>query len=260
MHDDDAIIAPPSQGGGQSAIALFLGLYLLVLAFFILLVSISSREELKSKAVMDSLTSAFAALLPSSTSLSAFTSNEGDIVSAQEFQEEMESVFSSTLQVTKVEVLQPGRLMRVAMQTDGLFVTGADAIRDSRFPLLDRLVAAVSTRPKGVKYQIEFIVGSKTVGEGALPVGETLELRRAGAFAREMLARGVPSDSIAAGIQPGDPQELTILIHVRTEGETRLIFDQPKEEGKKQKEGGDKKASGDKKDEKADKKTGGATP
>ena len=44
MEDMDTPIAP-EKSGGDSTIALFLGLYLVVLAFFILLVTISDRKS-----------------------------------------------------------------------------------------------------------------------------------------------------------------------------------------------------------------------
>jgi len=67
--DRNALTLPstPDQqgpGSGSSSIFLFLSLFLLVLAFFILLVSISTVENVKSQAVMDSLTSTFTTVLP----------------------------------------------------------------------------------------------------------------------------------------------------------------------------------------------------
>ena len=72
------------ESGGQTT-ALFLALYLLVLAFFIVLVTISSLEDVKSKAVMDSLTSTFSSLLPPTTDLTFFASREGDILAGEAF-------------------------------------------------------------------------------------------------------------------------------------------------------------------------------
>ena len=55
MDDFDAPLEPEQTQ--DNTVALFLGLYLVVLAFFILLVTISTLEEAKSQRVMDSLTS-----------------------------------------------------------------------------------------------------------------------------------------------------------------------------------------------------------
>ena len=141
--------------------ALFLGLYLLVLAFFILLVTISTREEVKANAVMDSLSATFSTILPPSTSPAAFTAREDSIQAGQEFQERVTRLFATTLQVAKVESVQPGRLMRVLLPSDSLFFPGETRIRESRYPLLDRMVAAMSGRPPGVRYDMEFVIRNR---------------------------------------------------------------------------------------------------
>ncbi len=223
MHDNEAIPHEPREGSGGSTVSLFLGLYLLVLSFFILLVSISTREDLKSKAVMDSLTSTFRTILPPSTDLTAFSAKEGEVV-GQRFQEEITKIFTTAMRVIRVEIVQPGRLMRVAMPADSLFLTGDTEIRPARFPLLDRLVATLSGRPPGLRYDMEFVIGSAYTPDNDLPLRQTLEMARAGAFARAMLARGVPPDSISVGLKPGSRGDVVIWFYVRDPEETRLRF------------------------------------
>lgn len=231
MDPHQANLPPASGGSGANIITQFLGLYLLILAFFILLVSISTVEDVKSEAVMDSLSAAFTSILPPSVNLSAINEDEGDVLAGQRFQEAVTGIFATEIQVAKVEVIQPGRLMRVLLPSDSLFFTDKIEVRPSRFPLLDRLVAAVSGRPPGLRYDIEFVIGSDYTGEKSLPIGQTLELARAGSFARQLHARGVPPDSIAVGIMPGDPEESVIWLYVRDIDQTRLRFEIPKDGG-----------------------------
>ena len=67
----------PEPEHGSNTPALFLSLFLLVLAFFILMVTISTLEEVKTKSVMDSLTSTFTSIVPPSTDPTRFKSKEG---------------------------------------------------------------------------------------------------------------------------------------------------------------------------------------
>ncbi len=224
MHDNEAIPHEPREGSGRSTISLFLGLYLLVLSFFILLVTISTREDLKSQAVMDSLTSTFKTILPPSTDLTGFSAREGEVVIGQRFQEQITNIFTTAVRVIKVEVVQPGRVMRVVMPADALFFTGRTEIRPARFPLLDRLVAALSGRPPGVRFDMEFVIGSAYTPDNDLPIRQSLEMARAGAFARAMLARGVPPDSISVGLKPGSREDVVIWFYVRDPEQTRLRF------------------------------------
>jgi len=217
----------PTEGRGGSSIALFLALYLLVLAFFILLVSISTLEDVKSQAAMDSLSSSFTTILPPSLQLTAVSNSEGEVLAGQQFQERVTNIFSTTIQVTSVDVIQPGRLMRVQLDSDILFESGTAKIWESNHPLLDRIVASLSGRPPGFRFDMEFIIGSSYQEGNIMPVEQTLEMSRAGAFVRAMMSRGVPPDSIAVGIQPGDPKKTSIWFYVRSSDETRLKFVQP---------------------------------
>ena len=240
MHDNEAIPHEPREGSGGSTLSLFLGLYLLVLSFFILLVTISTREKLKSQAVMDSLTSTFTTILPPSTDLTAFAGKEGAVLVGQEFQEQITKIFTTSMRVIKIEIVQPGRLMRLTLPADALFFTGGTEIRPARFPLLDRLVATLSGRPPGLRYDMEFIVGSVYTPDNDLPLRQTLEMARAGAFARAMLARGVPPDSISVGLKPGSREDVVIWFYVRDPEETRLRFgaaNEPPLRGGERKEG-----------------------
>ncbi len=225
MDQYEAIPPRSPEDSGGSTIALFLGLYLLVLSFFILLVTISTREELKTRAVMDSLTSTFTTILPPSTDLTTFSAKEGEVVIGQWFQEQITKIFTTAMRVIKVEIVQPGRVMRVVMPADALFLTGGTEIRPARFPLLDRLVATLSARPPGVRYDMEFVIGSAYTPDNDLPIRQTLEMARAGSFARAMLARGVPPDSISTGLRPGSRQNVVIWFYVRDPEETRLRFE-----------------------------------
>lgn len=225
MDEFDTLPRPePASAAGQTT-ALFLSLYVLVLAFFIVLVTISSPEKIKSRAVMDSLSSTFASLLAPRTDLTAFTSNEGDLLAAQAFQEQIAAVFASPIRIAQVEVVQPGRLMRVVMASDSLFLPGTAELREAHIPLLDRIVASLSVTTPGLHYDMEFLIGSPPVDGGMLPVAATLETARAGAFARAMTARGTPPNSVAVGLRPGDPRQIVLRFFVRPHNEVRLEFD-----------------------------------
>jgi hypothetical protein len=224
MAEIDTIPAPPDESPGGSSITLFLGLYLLVLAFFILMVSISTLEDVKSTAVMDSLSSTFSTILPPSADITVFASREGSVVSGEDLQAEVTTQFKSALQIAKVEVTQPGRLMRVTIAADGLFHADEDRIREAKLPFLDRIVAALSVPPPGMHHDMEFVVASPLEAGTGLPITQSLEMRRAGSFARAILGRGAPANSIAIGLAPGDPKTIVIWFRTRFEDEARQRF------------------------------------
>ena len=232
MDNMDAQIKPHKEGGSNT-VALFLGLYLVVLAFFILLVTMSTLEESKSKKVMDSLSSTFTSIMPPSADLQTFKSKDGDVLAGQEFQQQVTGIFATALGIDKVKTVQPGRQMRLMLQSDALFFDNEARIRPAMYPLLDRTVAALSNRPAGLRFDLEFVVGTATAEDGkTMPVEQTLEVLRAGAFARAMNERGIPPDSLSVGMRPGHVGEIVIWFYTRDIEASKLRFDGDGADGK----------------------------
>lgn len=218
---------PTEDERGDSSVALFLALMLLVLAFFIIMVSISQIEIAKSKAALKSIASTFSKVAPTNTQLTFVSNSKGDEDVGQQFQKEVTNIFSTVIQVTSADVIKPGREMRVQLESDVLFEIGKAEVKETNYPFLDRIVATLSARPPGFRFDIEFIIGSYHQVGNVMPESQTLEMSRAGEFARAMLARGVPPDSVTVGINPGDPKKVTIWFYVRSSEDTYLKFVQP---------------------------------
>lgn len=228
--EDFQTLPPPQHESRSGSIILFLSLFLLVLAFFIMLVSISTVEAVKSKAVMKSLNSTFTTILPPRVEKPTdFTAKEGDILAAQEFQEKITGLFATSFQVAKVETVKPGRLIRVEIPQNSVFFATEARIRPDALALLDRIVASLSSRPPGMRFDMEFVIGTGNAGDKILPVLQTLEMARAGAIAREVISRGAPLDSVSVGLAPGNADQITIRFYIRYGDEARLRFPGPRE-------------------------------
>jgi hypothetical protein len=199
----------------ETATAPFLSLYLLILVFFIVLVSISAREELKSTRVMNSVASTFAPESRSAILLADLPEVDGQEMAGHMFHKRVATVVSEHLRVAKVRVVKPGEIMQVSLPADSLFHPGTADVRGFQEGLLDRIVAELSTRPPGLYFELEFAIGSPySIGVG-LPIGATREVSRAGAFARKMLARGAPPNAVSVALVPGDARHVTLTFAVR---------------------------------------------
>jgi flagellar motor protein MotB len=233
----DEVQAPPSTPRIIWLLTL-LDLTGVLFAFFVLLFSMSSLEDLKTSAVRASLNSAFASILPPSTDPAPLVSLSGRYLGSEEFQGSITNLFSTAIGVEKVEVVQPGSIMRIAMAADSLFVAGGTEVREANLPLVDRVIASLSGRPPGFHFDMEFVIGSNQVDSRTLPVEQTLQMARAGAFVRELLARGVPPDTISIGVRRGRPDQIDMWFYVRAENEVRAFYRQllepPPEEQKKE--------------------------
>ncbi len=215
---------PIENEKNDSSVALFLALMLLVLAFFIIMVSISQLEIAKSKAALKSLASTFSTVSITNPQLTFVSNSQGKEQEGQQFQREITNIFSTVIQVTSAEIIKPGREMRVKLESDVLFEKAKSKVKEINHPFLDRVVATLSARPPGFRFDIEFIIGTQYKEGNVLPENQTLEMSRAGEFARAMLSRGVPPDSVTVGINPGDPKIVTIWFYVRSIEDTYLNF------------------------------------
>jgi len=206
-------------------VPIFLGLFLLVLAFFIMLVSISTFEKVKSNAVMDSLSSTFTTVLPPTTDLTEFNAKDGDILAGEAFQEQITTIFSTAIQVEKIEVVQPGKLMRLHIPTPILFKDDEITLRQDQLSLMDHVVAALSNRPPGLRQDLEIIIGTDVTEKIFLPDTQSIETRRVGELARTLVGRGAPPDSVSVGIKDGPSNEISLWFWVRPIEETATLFD-----------------------------------
>jgi len=194
--------SPPSNG----AVALFLALYLLLLAFFILLNTISTFEEVKTREVQESLSSAFAAILPPTTSLQTVTSIEGPVVAAEDMQEKLGHLFETAIKVVRVQVIQPGKLMEVIMHVEQLFDPNSILIRERQADFMKQLAEVLGDEEGYASYEMEMVMGSQIGSKGAIEIENNLQIARAGSFARELIDVGAPEDRLYVGIDPGaDP-------------------------------------------------------
>jgi len=201
----------------NASVVQFLALYLLILAFFIWLVSLARFDGVKSLAVVNSLKSTFETKQKEEEK-DITTIITSKILSSKQFEDNIRGLFSTLLGVEKVEAPTPGQNMRVVMRADTLFEKEKIKIKEFNYKFIDRVVASLSERPPGYHFDVEFIVRSKqdSSGYGTLPTDQTLQMARAGNFVRTMLARGAPPDSVSIGVREGNPQRVVLWFHIRS--------------------------------------------
>ena len=195
---------------------LVLSLYLLLLAFFVVLNTISNVEITRSTAVSGSLNETFAAEGRPADKSVTLTSSQGNLFSDAAFLSRVGSLIRTELAFATVEEVIPGRFMVVSMSADSLFIPGQEAIDPLLRPVVDRIAKSMINPSSGVRYDVDILVGQSSTDD--LVLGRSAFL--AGVFA----AAGTPPRSIAAGIEQDSPGQLKFLFHVRPRNEARLVF------------------------------------
>jgi len=186
------------------SVALFLGLYLILLAFFILLSTISSISAEKSEAAVGSINSAFR----SDSRVEALTGDSllfapGAGQLDRKLLGAVRASFSSAFPNEELNETVIGKSVRFVISADQIFQPGSPAIQDEASDLLEKLAASLDSSVLGFRNEIEVVLRTgENLPSGGNPEGRLL-IERAGALAREMLAKGVHARSVQTGLRAG---------------------------------------------------------
>lgn len=197
--------------GGEGSALLYLGVFILLLAFFILLNSISHFHDEKVGAVMRSVDDAFSpqALL---------TGSPGDRQQARRESAralaDLGDLIRAELPLAKVEAGTETGTLYITLPSASLFSGDGLTIRPNRQALMDRLARALEARPRDVAVRGEFLFSTKDAAE------QTPLVARAGALARAVTALGADPASLSVGLEAGTEA-----------GQLRLLLTLPSGEG-----------------------------
>lgn len=219
--------APRSRAHRQDnpSSVVFLSLYLILLAFFILLTTISFRDNARVEAAIGSVTSTFGAHLAEPTKPRT-KGTEGKFEDApRAFINVVRKLFNETLPALKLPIVAKDGTMRVEVPILDLFKRGESRIRRRSRPLLGGIADGLALQNDEWRFEIEILLASGIALPGGSEVGGDLDVRRAGNFARYMRALGAPAHSIRTGIRAGDPEMAQLSFYIRDVRKARLDFD-----------------------------------
>ena len=212
---------PAQKNTGPTVI---LSLFLLLLAFFILLNTLATIEESKSKQVLNSVALSFSSPALEDTSVEVFISDLGQTPEPDELLRTMRRLWVTSVPVAKVEVLSPGWVMQMTMPANELFLGGKAELRSDRRQLFQNIALVLARRSGNTKGEIQAVMGTGETLTGSVQDGGSLQMRRAAVFAEELVAYSAPSDALAVGLREGDPRMLRIRFSVRNAYRTRIDF------------------------------------
>lgn len=202
-----------------------LSLYLIILAFFIMLNTMSQREGSRTEGVLDSISSSFKEY-PQTTIISLEASDQGaGEDDAPGFEKSIEELFESAFPLAEIKVLEVLDQIEVTLPIESMFESGGTGIRGKHEPVLDRLAELLDYQLPGKIHEIEALlslalpsdVDEADAEEADAGDGDALlAIGRAGAMARELSARGVRASAIAVGIERRDPNTMRLLFVTRT--------------------------------------------
>lgn len=199
-------------GGPDTTASLFLSLILLVLAFFIVMVSISRVDAERSTGVIESFAGTFASGVPRAASQGA---QRGNVVDGEDLEQSLKRLFATELAIAEFRSVVPGRILEIEMAGEVLFHRDEARIRLARSRLLDRLVATVTMRPLGQRVDVQGLVSTGTPKGSDMPTSPSaLSVKRAGAVGEALIRRGLPRSRLAVGFSAGQNDRIVLVFSI----------------------------------------------
>ena len=202
--------SPPIQNP-----TLFLGLFLLMLAFFIMLNALAVEDKEKSAEVAENLAAQFG---------DAVVELPAEIATALRFHEEIESSFRAVLPLAEFVLIPKSNALQVTVPASSMFFTNEFRISLPAEELLDRISPTLSQQGIASTFQIEVIFDQPVDAPEEI---QALNGKRAGAFARALVDRGVPPRRVSAGVDVGDTAQLRMYFIERPGDPQRITLEPP---------------------------------
>lgn len=183
--------------GSEGTMGLFVALYLILLAFFILLNAVSEQALHRADEAMRSVNSTFKeSRQPDNTP--TIDPSAADIASRDEVLSKIRLAFLAELDIEGRFASRGGNTFEVEFSADSLFQRGSFRVRADMTPFVDQLISVV--RSSAGKQQVAFLFGS---GDGPVAREMTrpqeIAVRRAGALARYLQRKGIEDGVFTTG-------------------------------------------------------------
>lgn len=221
-------IEPPRDSG----ITIFLSLFLLLLAFFILLNSLATIEKTKTRKVLTSVAATFRSVVDTDTHEKILISDLGPTPEAQDVLEALQQLWVTAVPVAKVEKLTQGRVMRLTLPANDLFLGGRPVLRADREGLFNRTALLLALKSKGAVTEARVVFGTK---RGAHTLGDAegrLAGERAVRMATALVGHGAPPARLSVGLVDGNPKMVHIDFEIRDARRAQVTFKKESADGK----------------------------
>ncbi len=206
---------------------LFVSLYIVMLAFFIMLNTIAKHDEEKMRAATESVAQAFA--IKNVEDIPEMFSDAGTELSATQFFSEMKALAASFVPVEKLAIYSAGNSMEIVLPQDYVFVPEKTDLHPLNEPFFERISEALSRWQEGLRIEMEVLIAMprgtvqliERENDNRLPIGRASELEAY--FERHK----VNPKSIVPGIAYDGSGTITLRFNVRESGRARLNLTQP---------------------------------
>ncbi|WP_321391670.1 hypothetical protein [Emcibacter sp.] len=213
-------LSDPEENGekkpaSDQTTGVFVSLYLIVLAFFMVMNSISNQEENRVAAATESVTRAFKNPFEPDADFIDVTSSADSVTPNDEFYDQIQGVFASLVGFDGKFPSKGGHIISVKFAANDLFERGTAQFRQDQQEFLNQLSSFLKGGRKSEKREIEFLVSTGK----ALPEGpqywKDVNILRAGAIVAKLEDMGISGNQISIGVARNDDALITVTFYNR---------------------------------------------
>jgi hypothetical protein len=181
--------------------------FLLLIALFAILHTVSRKEDARAAAVADSLRATF----QRSDGLT------GDVAQGKgrlsgldpEFSDTVITLFGSFIDTSHFSHVESSNVLRIAVEPQEIFYSGTSTLRSDRTELMQRLAEMIAGARPYLRNSIDVWV-QRPAGRGD-EVGKTLAVHRAGVIARDLVMQQVAPKRIGIGVAEGGSDRILFV-------------------------------------------------
>jgi len=219
MFNDDPHIRrqPPIDG----TMGLFVSLYLILLAFFIVLNAVSNHAPSKAVETMDSVSGTFS-IAAAPTALPGLDPAD-KATPVDDLLTGVKGAFYAELGIEGRFTGAGGHILELEVPVNMLFSGVETDVRSDRKAFLDKVTSMLKGASRHERQQVLFLFGN---GEKAVSTeltrGQEIAVRRAGALARYLRDKGLEGGTYGAGFAAHDDSNILIVFRPTLSGDSTV--------------------------------------
>lgn len=208
----------PTEGNqkqSDNTTGLFVSLYMIVLAFFVVMNSISNQDQNKVNAATESVTRAFSNPFEPEADFVDVSANDLAVTPNDEFYDQILGVFASLVGFEGKFPTKGGNVVKVRFKTSDLFEEGSSIFRPVQQAFLQQLAGFLNGGRDSEKREIDIVISSGKKLPNGPKYWEDTNILRAGAFVALLGKMGIDDNKLSIGMVKGEEDQMFLTFYSR---------------------------------------------
>lgn len=213
--------APGKRKLSGDTTSLFVSLYLIILAFFMVLNSISNQSQTKVKSATDSVSRAFDNPYAPEADFIDVSEQEDPSQPNDEFYEQLQGVFASLIGFEGRFPTKGGNVIRIEFSQSDIYYEESSEFREDQNAFFFQLSRFLKNEDYGTIREIDYIIYTGENFPSGPEYWQDTHILRSGAFVQKLNEMGVRENQLSMGVATGEDDLLKISFFIRNEVTSR---------------------------------------